>query len=428
MTETGNLSDGALTELLALPKTQANKLLRALVEGEAMADPEGAKVRELARAFVGAVDSGDAAAARNAQAALGAVLTAGRPTDEQATLAGRLGVVLDRPGLFGRDLQEALRGEWPDAVAIDWTAAAVNRNLPTPIVSTGSVDAGGTLLPAGEVVLVAGAGSSGKSRLALQVAIAAAAGGGAALGGSTVRGLVIAGGPAVVAGYEDAAPYVRSRARNVAEHLGGSALKAVDDAQRLSAAVFDRPLWSVGPDDGPAGPDDGPAGAVTDAGRILFDRAAEVGARLVVIDPVAMAWVGGEGYAVEPVGAFVAWLRRSADELGCGVLAVHHTSKAGRRAVKVGESVDAVDVAGSHAWIDRVRACLMLSPRADRENVVVEGGAVLAVAKSNYSKVGQQWPLESVTPGGAWRLAPDADARGDDDGEGHDDGRFRRGH
>lgn len=292
-----------------------------------------------------------------------------------------------------------------DSGPLDWTAAAVRRGLPTPILSVGQ-DA--PLVPWGEVGLIAGAGGLGKSTLALQVAVRAAG----SLPGSLMPVLsngdplavdagvlAVAGGPVVVVTYEDAAPWLHWRASHAARWFDGATtgrpaskndplvktaagsgsgpyLQAVMNPGLLSVAVLERPIAAPAPRERWGLPEK------TGAWTRVFDRAGEIGAKLVIIDPAALALeVGQGGYSPGPVGAFVSALRREAVTIGCAILVVAHTNKAARR-----EGVDAgaEAVSGSHAWIDRVRSVLLMA--ADK----------LRVVKANYAPRGAEWEIGAV--------------------------------
>ena len=151
----------------------------------------------------------------------------------------------------------------------------------------------------------------------------------------------------------------------------GAAAASSVDSDRLSFACCDRPLFAV------------PGGERRDALPIptanyagLWKRVGEVGARLVVIDPAALA-LECPGFDPAPVGRFMAALRRDALDHGCGVLLVSHSSKNARR--KDSDDDDPGVVAGSMAWWDRSRAVLSLRRDGD-------GVWRLLVAKSNYSR------------------------------------------
>ena len=199
--------------------------------------------------------------------------------------------------------------------------------LPLAILSDGR----GVILPAGEIGLFAGSGGSGKSRLSLQVGVAAAGVPAATAEPIPDGTLRVASGPVVLCSYEDAAPWIAWRARRVARWLDDRAgtthhARAVTDPERLSVAAVDAPLFGVTLGAGrEAIP--GPLASW----RPLWDHAAAIGARLVIIDPVALAgqW---DGYSALPVGAFIAAIRHELRALTdpCGALLVCHTTKAAR--------------------------------------------------------------------------------------------------
>ena len=286
--------------------------------------------------------------------------------------------------------------------------------LPVPILRDGP----GVILPAREIGLLAGSGGSGKSRLALQVGVAAAA----SAGGPTVHvepipgsTLSVAGGPVVMLGYEDAAPWVAWRARRVArwlddEHKTDRHTRAAADPERLSVATLDAPLFGVTLT---AGREEIPRPLAS--WRPLWDHVAAIGARLVVIDPVALAgqW---EGYSALPVGAFIAASRRELRTLPdpCCALLVCHTTKAAR-SVKDDDRTGAEAIIGSAAWVDRARAALILDEVQNGD-----GRKRLSVAKANYAAQRTLCDVQSVNDGNGHPLAfaeatADARAGGDDD-------------
>ena len=282
--------------------------------------------------------------------------------------------------------------------------------LPAPILEDG---AGGVPLPAGEVGLLAGAGGGGKSRAVLQIAVAAAA----AVGKTGIPfpggGLRVASGPVVMLGYEDAAAWLAWRARRLARWLdrreGGDVRRhslAIADPERLSVAVadYDAALFGVR-----LGDDAGALPRPLAAWRPLWDRVAAIRARLVVIDPAAVAcqW---EGHSALPVGAFVGAVRRELRVLldPCAALVVCHTTKAARRAVRDGDDSRAEDVVGAGAWVDRARVAFMLDAGS--------GAARLSVAKANYAAQRTLCRLGAVNDGTGRPVAfEELPAEGDED-------------
>ena len=281
--------------------------------------------------------------------------------------------------------------------------------LPAAILS----DAGGVILPAGEIGLFAGSGGSGKSRLSLQVGVAAAgvpAGMAEPIPDGALR---VASGPVVMLSYEDAAPWVAWRARRLARWLDDRAgtathhARAVTDPERLSVAAVDAPVFGVTLGAGrEAIP--GPLASW----RPLWDHVATIGARLVIVDPVALAsqW---DGYNALPVGAFIAAIRRELRALTepCGALLVCHTTKAARFGVQVADDrTGAEAIVGSAAWVDRSRAALMLDTIQNGQ-----GRKRLSIAKANYAAQRILCDVQSVNDGTGRPLAfavATSDARG----------------
>ena len=284
--------------------------------------------------------------------------------------------------------------------------------LPSAILSDGR----GVILPAGEIGLLAGSGGSGKSRLSLQVGVAAAgvpAGTAEPIPDGTLR---VASGPVVMLGYEDAAPWVAWRARRLARWLDDRAgtthhTLAVTDPERLSVAAVDAPLFGVTLE---AGREVIPGPLAS--WRPLWDHVAAIGARLVIIDPVALAgqW---DGYSPLPVGAFIAAIRRELRALTdpCGALLVCHTAKAARSGVQDADRTGAEAIIGSAAWVDRARAALMFDVIQNGD-----GRKRLSVAKANYAAQRILCDVQSVNDGTGrplvFAVAPsDTRAGGDDD-------------
>ena len=307
-----------------------------------------------------------------------------------------------------REAIRAAEAERTAAAPVTWDAAAVARPVPETVIADGL---GGCLLPVGEVAVLAGLSGAGKSTLTLHAAVAAAA----AADGQPVEvwddGPIIRGGPVVCVGYEDAAAWIHLRAVDAAgwrddRSRDGRHSRAIADAARLSVAVVDGPLFAPG-EDARGLPDP------TATWGALWARVRETGARFVVIDPVALAVdTGLMGYAAGPVSRFYAALRREAGAAGCAVLLVCHMPKATR--AKAAGEIDAGDISGSAAWVDRARSALTLTRDRDRDRA---DGYVLAVAKANYARTGTAWALtvqraESGRPlafeGGAADGDPDA--------------------
>ena len=279
---------------------------------------------------------------------------------------------------------EAERRADTAAAALAWDAAAVERTLPESIVSDGRR---GCLLPVGEVSVFAGLSGIGKSTVTLHAAVAAAAADDGLHVELWPHGPTIRGGPVVAVGYEDAAPWLHLRAKDAAAFRDGATgdsrhAKAIADTGRLSVAVLDGPLTAYQSEQGGGG-----SLVTTPAWAAVWSRVREIGARFVVIDPVALALDSGPmGYAPGPVSEFYRGLRQEAAQTGSAVLLVAHMPKAARG--KGPNDIDAGDISGSAAWVDRSRSALTL---ASEQNI--EDRYALTVQKANYAATGTAWPL-----------------------------------
>lgn len=316
-------------------------------------------------------------------------------------------------------------GGGPAVLSLAWNAASVDVAIPDAVLAHGN----DPIVPVGEVGILAGLGGVGKSRLVAQMAVAAAGAADGELvpviehgtgGRDTLR---VRGGPVVTVGYEDAAPWVRIRMLDAARWFDdsdkGPCVRVVSDPERLSATVVERPLW------GPTTAD----GRIVGTGprplfRQVFDRAAELSASLVIVDPLTLAWNAGvDGYPVEPVNDFVLALRHEAARLTCGVLLVHHMSKLAYGAHRTRMGLDAGHLSGSGAWVDRVRGVLVLAKPAEDDHEDDGADQRIGVVKANYAPSGPDvgWDVESVTdPAGSKRPVAWEAQRGDGELE-HED-------
>ena len=211
----------------------------------------------------------------------------------------------------------------PRTVRIDWTAPAPAREWLIP-----------EWLPASRVCLLSGPGAVGKSRLALQLAVAVASG---------VRVWLKSGPPltlpggraggAVIASWEDEPDEL---ARRMAGYV-----PVPDPADRLSALDLSGggPLWASTSPGAPA--------TWTGRGKWVTNYTGGRDARLLVIDSAAAAFGGNENSRSE-VRAFVSALDAWACSARCAVLLISHPSKA--------TEGEAAIYSGSTDWRNSVRA------------------------------------------------------------------------
>ena len=234
------------------------------------------------------------------------------------------------------------------------------------------------VLSVGEVALLASAGGLGKSTVTLEIASVAvdAADLGAPFGAAC--GLRVAPGPVVLVSYEDAPTRIAHRLRwmNAGDVPGGVHLWP-DPA----------PMWQA---DAARGGESRPGDRWPD----LWHGVRNLGARLVVIDPVSAALADVSTTETSPVRCFLRALTIEAEAAGCGVLLVCHSNKAGRNALARGEDPGAGVVAGSAAWFDGARGVLSLMP-----DPAGGDGRLLEAIKCNYGRTG--WGARLIERRGA---------------------------
>ena len=110
----------------------------------------------------------------------------------------------------------------------------------------------------------------------------------------------------------------------------------------------------------------------------------DLGARLVVIDPVSAALADVDTAQTGPVRSFLRALTAEATAAGAGVLLVAHDTKAARDASRRGDDAGAGVVAGSAAWFDGARGVLSLVVDPEPES----SDRLLTCVKANYGRTG----------------------------------------
>ena len=237
------------------------------------------------------------------------------------------------------------------------------------------------VLSVGEVAILASAGGLGKSTLVLELASAAVAA--AELGAPSMAacGLAVAAGPVVVVSFEDAPARIAHR------------LTWCNDGKvpaGVHVAPDPAPLWLAAADRG------GESHPGADWDR-LWRAVRDLGARLVVVDPVSAALADVDTAQTGPVRSFLRALTAEATAAGAAVLLVAHDTKAARDAARKGEDAGAGVVAGSAAWFDGARGVLALARDP------VSDDRLLQCAKANYGRTGWGARLtERTGPGGAF--------------------------
>ena len=238
-------------------------------------------------------------------------------------------------------------------------------------------------LSAGRLALLAGRGGTGKSKLALQLANAIASG----------KKEWFADGPklthnrswhgtVVYATWEDDADEIARRLLNNPElgdrHAADALHGCLEDRFHALDFAGVGPIW--GPGEAQHGHAD-PTGELTPAGEMLRARCEAIGARLLIVDPLAAAYALSENNRGAVRGFISSWDRWARDA-GCAVLLIAHPPKGGE-----GKGDDAF-YAGSTDWYNGVRSMLTLGAlnHAAADPEAVRDTAELRVRKVSYGK------------------------------------------
>lgn len=309
-------------------------------------------------------------------------------TDEQRVQAIKQGVAdadaaRAAEGDQGREVEPAAVVGLDDATRLDAPERVVWADAAPPWDAA--------VVSVGEVGILAAPGGSGKSYLALHLAIMAASRSAPA----RACGLSVRPGPVLVASYEDTASRMGARARalmrraDVQKAIKAGGRAGLDDEAVARSRLADvqlvaDPLSLWAPGDG-AG-----SGAVRTAAFDALRRRAEVlKPSLIVIDPISAAGAGlnlNEGGAARNCMRDLAAL--SADT-GAGVLVVAHDTKAARNEAKAGGNPGAGAVAGSGQWHDAARGVIYL---------LSLGRRAVECLKCNHGRAG--WGVELAEVGG----------------------------
>lgn len=216
------------------------------------------------------------------------------------------------------------------------------------------------LIPADTVTLLGGDGGTGKSLLALQLAVA--------VGTDTAWiGRDVTRGPALFVSAEDDADEIHRRAESVASAAG------VDMADLRRVHVFSLAgrdaLLARLDADGTLEP--------TRLFERLEDAAARLRPRLIVLDTLADLFPGNENDRAQ-ARQFVGLLRGLALRLGCAVLLLSHPSLTGM--------ASGSGASGSTAWSNSVRARLYLERVRSGGEEADPDLRRLVTKKSNYGR------------------------------------------
>ena len=259
-------------------------------------------------------------------------------------------------------------------------------------------------IPLGEVTLLTGRGGAGKTYLAIELAAAL-------LSGSNCKVLPVYGHTraeeeidlpnlelprnwdsahqrVLMCTWEDATNEIGWRARRLPSGRWGEHTVPANWSARfhLYAMAKVGPLWApIG------GKHRDTACGLTEAGLAIEYRLRELNPALLIVDPVAAAYMGNENDR----GAVRHWLGHLAglaEEVNCAILLIAHPAKA--------HDGEASQYSGSTDWRNGVRSVITLRP--ENENGKTKGdqkGLVLRLDKSNYGQAGRKiWVRWSDQP------------------------------
>ena len=280
-------------------------------------------------------------------------------------------------------------------------------------------------LPADRLAMLTGIGGAGKSRLALQLAAAVAAGQDVWLYGTAVKGMennAAPDGPAIVvwASWEDGPDEIDRRLKLAAEQRAPDKVnaswctpRALGDRLVVVGMADREPIWGPKP-----GAHVSTAARLLPPGEQLLELAADKRAALLVIDPIAAAYGSNENDRAL-VRAFGAALDSWAREHVCTVLLIGHPPKSG-----------ADPYSGSTDWRNAVRSMWTLTkekqPKGTGEDDNRPDEWKLTLDKANYAPSqpprllrrhpeGQESRYLDDTPPGFWRAYSWGNTYGPDD-------------
>lgn len=195
-------------------------------------------------------------------------------------------------------------------------------------------------LPRGEVALLGAHGGTGKSTIALMLAVAVAT-------GRELFGHATEQAPALFLSLEDGAAIVRHRLRHICQQWGIDPA-ALAEWLRVADGTATPELFTA---EGRGDP-----GGVTPTYAELFDLAESCRAGLIVIDNASDAYGGDEIYR-RHVRAFIRSLATIARKLDAAALLLSHIDKSTSRA---GKAENNEGYSGSTAWNNSVRSRLFM--------------------------------------------------------------------
>ena len=320
-------------------------------------------------------------------------LAAGRDDpDARAVLQAALPAVIDAAAAAptGADIAEGLRSE-NEAEREQARAKIQNLLNPAPALASVLTDHSPNPPPVSWLVkdwmpdatlsVLTGAGGAGKSRIALQLAVAVATGAerfiqtesGAAMLNGRKAPQLLAAGPVVFAAWE-------TRLLAWQNRLAAVCGQGADRAERIHQLAGRLHYVNMRPEGGLWGATQGAhtstTGSWLDGGNALLDYAAAARARLLIIDPLAAAFVQNENDRAL-VRAFLSALDQWAEDHNCTVLIISHPPKSDNAQ------------SGSTDWRNGVQAVWTLEAaqvadtEANRPVPAPDGERILQVDKLN---------------------------------------------
>ena len=276
---------------------------------------------------------------------------------------------------------------------------------PPPVLwhDNGNAEFADAVLSVGEVAVLSGPGSAGKSTVTLSLALAAVNPTEEDEHGNKYGeacGLRIRPGPVVLVSYEDAPVRIVARLKKMS---GG----------KVPAGIL---VW----------PSPAPLFEIDDERRAvpcrqwpaLWDAIREIAPSMVIVDPVSAAMdasTNDGGF----VRSFMRKLATQADRVKVGVLLVAHDTKQARAEAAAGGRPGPGAVAGSATWYDAARGVLHLAREANTNpDEPLSGRRTLRCEKANYGRSGWTVKLEEDMRAGRFVGFKTADAAGpaqDDD-------------
>jgi RecA-family ATPase len=251
-------------------------------------------------------------------------------------------------------------GEVEAIAELPWFSAAELADKPVPPRGWYVRD----VIPDRTVTLLGGDGGTGKSLLALQLAVAGD------LGAEWI-GQLPEQGAVVFASAEDDKDELHRRLSDIVISHGGN-LAELKRVYIVSLAGLDAVMGT---------PDKGGIIRETAVWRALVAKVERVKPRLVVIDTLADVFAGDENKRAQ-ARQFIGLLRKLAIEHECAVLLLNHPSLSGM--------ASGSGTSGSTGWNNSVRSRLYFDRIRDEEdNVELDADLRrLSVLKANYSQVG----------------------------------------